>query len=155
MRKRSIIILTITNLILLLMSTACFVGTSINNKVINSVQQEFTYREEQGKVVLMIKDDEEVVIRFGKNSAKIMDSYTFIDRESEFAIVLFIKEYAFENGYSVVRDVTELYGELRLHNILYSLGVQASHTKDCDLDYAADARWYVNAASKVIGWSGC
>lgn len=154
MRKRSIIVATIINLILLMISAACFVGTSINNKAINSAQQEFTYREEKGKVVLLLKDNEEVTIHFGMNSAKIMESYAFTGRKAKLEIVLFIKEYALQHGYGIVRDVTELYGELRLHNILYALGYKERHTEDCDLDYAADARWYVNTASKVIGWIG-
>jgi len=154
MRKRSIIILTIINLILLVISAACFVGTSRNNKIINSAQREFTYRDEHGEVVFRLKDGEEVTIRFGENSAKIMESYRFNDRKAAIEIVFFIKEYALQNGYSVVRDITELYGELRLHNVLYVLGYKKLHTKDCDLDYVADSRWYVNAASKIIGWSG-
>lgn len=154
MRKRFIMILTIINLMLLVISTVCFVGTSINNKIINSIHEDFTYREEEGKVILRLKDDKDVTIRFSEDSAKIVESYKLNNREAEFEVVLFIKEYISQSGEMIMRDTVELYGELRLHNILFSLGYQKSHTEDCDLDFVADKRWYVNAASKIIGWMG-
>lgn len=152
MRKRWLIILTIINLILLIIGTVCFVGTSINNKIINSIEGNFTYREEKGEVVFQLKNGEDIPIRFGENSAKITILSTVIDRKAELEIVMFIKKYASQHGFSIKRDVTELYGELRLHYFLNALGYKKSHTEDCDLDYVSDKRWYVNVVSKVIGW---
>lgn len=152
-RKRLIIVLTILNVLLCITSIICLVGTCRNNEAINTTERNYTYREDDGKVIFSLESGE-VTMRFGKNSVKIEESYRFADRESEFVIVLFIRGYAAEKGYEILRANTELYGELRLHNFLYALGYERKRTGDCDLDYAADARWYVNAASTIIGRTG-
>lgn len=139
----------------MIIGTVCYVGTSINNKIINSIEGNFTYREEKGVVVFQLNNGEDIPIQFGENGAKITVSSTvIIDRKAELEIVMFIKKYASQHGFSIKRDVTELYGELRLHNFLNALGYKKSHTEDCDLDYVADKRWYVNAVSKMLGWIG-
>ena len=154
MRKAMVIVLTVLNVLLLIGSIVCTVLTYSNNKIINSTETTFVYREEDGGVLLTLQNQEEIRLQFESESVKIIQSYKHNDTETIFQTVQFVRFYAQGKGYEIERDVTEMYGEIRLHNILYNFGYKRERTGDCDLDYAADRRWYVNAASKLIGWIG-
>lgn len=149
-----VIVLTVLNVLLLIGSIVCTVLTYSNNKIINSTETTFVYREEDGGVLLTLQNQEEIRLQFESESVKIIQSYKHNDTETIFQTVQFVRFYAQGKGYEIERDVTEMYGEIRLHNILYNFGYKRERTGDCDLDYAADRRWYVNAASKLIGWIG-
>ena len=154
MKRVMIIVLTVLNVLLLIGSIVCTVLTYRNNKIINSTETTFVYREEDGGVLLTLQNQEEIRLQFESESVKIIQSYKHNDTETIFQTVQFVRFYAQGKGYEIERDVTEMYGEIRLHNILYNFGYKRERTGDCDLDYAADRRWYVNAASKLIGWIG-
>ena len=149
-----VIVLTVLNVLLLIGSIVCTVLTYRNNKIINSTETTFVYREEDGGVLLTLQNQEEIRLQFESESVKIIQSYKHNDTETIFQTVQFVRFYAQGKGYEIERDVTEMYGEIRLHNILHNFGYKRERTGDCDLDYAADRRWYVNAASKLIGWIG-
>ena len=68
--------------------------------------------------------------------------------------MLFIRFYAEKNGYEVLKSNTQIIGEYRLHNILYTFGYKRAQTSDADIDLVRDGRWYVNAVSTVFGWIG-
>ncbi len=113
-----------------------------------------TYRvRETNNVELILPDGREVVIQFGSKSARVMNAYLY-EEQSIFEIIRFIRGYASEQGLGIERGNSELYGEYRLHTILYSMEYKPSQTKDVDLDYIEDERWYVNVCSKIIGWCG-
>ena len=154
MRKAMVIVLTVLNVLLLIGSIVCTALTYRNNKIINANETTFVYREEDGGVLLTLQNQEEIRLQFESESVKIIQSYKHNDTETIFQTVQFVRFYAQGKGYEIERDVTEMYGEIRLHNILYNFGYKRERTGDCDLDYAADRRWYVNAASKLIGWIG-
>ena len=105
-------------------------------------------------MLLTLQNKEEIRLQFESDSVKIIQSFKHSSTETIFQITQFVRYYAQGKGYEIERDVTEMYGEIRLHNTLYNLGYKRDKTGDCDLDYAADRRWYVNAASKLIGWIG-
>lgn len=154
MKKAMVIVLTVLNVLLLIGSIVCTVLTYRNNKIINSTETTFAYREEDGGVLLTLQNQEEIRLQFESDSVKIFQSYKHYGTENIFQTVQFVRIYAQGKGYEIERDVTEMYGEIRLHNILYNFGYKRERTGDCDLDYTADRRWYVNAASKLIGWIG-
>lgn len=154
MKRVMIIVLTVLNVLLLIGSIVCTVLTYRNNKIINSTETTFTYREESGGVLLTLQNQEEIRLQFEGDSVKIIQSYKHNGTETIFQTVQFVRFYAQGKGYEIEREVTEMYGEIRLHNILYNFGYKRERAGDCDLDYAADRRWYVNAASKFIGWIG-
>ena len=149
-----VIDLTGLNVLLLFDSFVCTALTYRNTKIINSTETTFAYREEDGGVLLTIQNQEESRLQFESESVKIIQSYKHNGTETIFQTVQFVRFYAQGKGYEIERDVTEMYGEIRLHNILYNFGYKRERTGDCDLDYTADRRWYVNAASKFIGWIG-
>lgn len=149
-----VIVLTVLNVLLLIGSIVCTALTYRNNKIINSTEQTFAYREESGWVLLSLHNQKEIRLQFESESVKIIQSYKHNSTETIFQITQFVRSYAQGKGYEIERDVTEMYGEIRLHNILYNLGYKRERTGDCDLDYTLDRRWYVNAASKLIGWIG-
>ena len=149
-----VIVLTVLNVLLLIGSIVCTALTYRNNKIINSTETIFAYREEGGGVLLTLQNQEEIRLQFESESVKIIQSYKHNGTEAIFQTVQFVRFYAQRKGYEIERDVTEMYGEIRLHNILYNFGYKRERTGDCDLDYTADRRWYVNMASKIIGWIG-
>lgn len=149
-----VIVLTVLNVLILTGSIVCTALTYRNNKIINSTETTFVYREENGGVLLTLQNKEEIRLQFESESVKIIQSYKYNGTETIFQTVQFVRFYAHGKGYEIERDITEMYGEIRLHNLLYNLGYKRERTGDCDLDYAADRRWYVNAASKLIGWIG-
>ena len=149
-----VIVLTVLNVLLLIGSIVCTALTYRNNKIINSTETIFAYREEGGGVLLTLQNQEEIRLQFESESVKIIQSYKHNGTETIFQTVQFVRFYAQGKGYEIEREVTEMYGEIRLHNILYNFGYKRERTGDCDLDYTADRRWYVNMASKIIGWIG-
>lgn len=154
MKRVVVIVLTVLNVLLFIGSIICTALTYTNNKIINSTDQTFVYREESGGVLLTLQSQEGIRLQFESESVKIIQSYKHNGTETIFQTVQFVRFYAQGKGYEIERDITEMYGEVRLHNIAYKLGYKRERTGDCDLDYAADRRWYVNAASKLIGWIG-
>ena len=136
------------------MSVICLIGTARNNKKINDVAENFVYEEENGNVSLRLKNGKEVTIRFNEKSARVYDGYTANGKRESIEIVSFVRWYVEQKGYEVSQAYTEMYGEYRLHNALYRLGYKRKQTGDSDLDYEKDKRWYVSAASKIIGRSG-
>jgi hypothetical protein len=136
------------------MSVTSLIGTARNNKKINDVAENFTYWEENENVSLTLKSGKEITIRFSEKSATVYQGYTANGKAESIEIVSFIRWYVEQKGYEVVQAYTDMYGEYRLHNLLYRLGYKREQTGDSDLDYERDKRWYVNAASKIIGRSG-
>lgn len=154
MKRVVVIVLTVLNVLLFIGSIICTAMTYTNNKIINSTDQTFVYREEDGGVLLTLQSQEGIRLQFESDSVKLIQSFRYDNKRAIFQTVQFVRFYAQGKGYEIERDVTEMYGEIRLHNIAYKLGYKREQTGDCDLDYIADRRWYVNAASKLIGWIG-
>lgn len=149
------VVLTAINILLFIGSIFSLIGTSKNNKIINSFCRDFNYREEgKGEILLTLRSGKEMNLRFEKSSVKVVGAYGASGREESLYIVKFIYVYAEENDYEIPRAKTEMYGEYRLHNILYGLGYKRGQTADSDLDYEKDKRWYVNAVSKILGFTG-
>lgn len=100
------------------------------------------HREGEGKVSQLV---------FSSHKAKIFDSHIFSTEEIK-SIVLYIISYTEECGLKISRSYKELCGEIILHKWLYKLHIKRAQTKDCDLDFHKDSRWYVNLLSKIIGF---
>ena len=153
MKKRTIIVLTIINVTVFIFALLCFIGTGINNKIFNSIES-FTYRETENGVVFVTENGQEVPIQFSGQGVRVLQTKQKTGRKEGLEIVRFIREYAKKNGYAFQRTNTGLYGEYRLHVILYRLGYKRKQTGVADLEYGKDKRWYVERISKLIGWVG-
>lgn len=103
-------------------------------------------------VYFTLSTQDEVELIFSNSSVKIVDSYKYNKKKLIKEIVAFVEEYVNENNIIIERNSKVLYGEIRLHNICYYLGIARSSTKDCDLDLIADSRWYVNLCSAILGY---
>lgn len=137
------------------MSIISLILTTKNNIAINSIDTNYNYSEdEKGNVTLILNDGKKVYMQFYKEEVKVVNSYQLKDRKEKLEVALFIKHYVKKKEYKVKRDILDLYGEYRLHNILYSCGYKTESTGDADLDYIRDKRQFVNLVSKVIGWIG-
>ncbi len=154
-KRRSLIVLTAVNILILIMSIYCLIRTTQNNKFINSNISEFVYEEyENGKVVLTLEEDKRITLHFGNDSVKVVQPYQATSRKESVSVMLFIRYYTHQNGLKVHRSNTQILGEYRLHNLLYTVGYKRAHTGDTDIDLVKDRRWYVNILSSIFGWMG-
>ena len=154
-KRRSLIVLTIVNILILIMSIYCLIRTTQNCKFINSNASEFVYEEyENGKVILTLEEEKRITLQFGNSSVKVVQSYQATSREESISVMLFIRYYTRQKGFKVHRSNTQILGEYRLHNLLYTVGYKRAHTGDADIDLVKDKRWYVNVLSSVWGWIG-
>ena len=71
MKRVMIIVLTVLNVLLLIGSIVCTVLTYRNNKIINSTETTFTYREESGGGVPTPPNQEEIRLQPGGASVEI------------------------------------------------------------------------------------
>lgn len=101
-------------------------------------------------ILLYLGDGNIVELYFGKNSVKVKSSYLYnkeqLDYISSF-IYLYIKEIA---EYEMTRNIKQIYGELRLHVLLYKLHIKRENT--ADIEYTKGFRWYINLLSNIIGF---
>ena len=154
-KRRSLIVLTAVNVLILVMSIYCLIRTTQNSKFINSFNSEFDYEEyKNGKVILTLEEEKRITLQFGNSSVKVVQSYQATSREESISVMLFIRYYTRQKGLKVHRSNTQILGEYRLHSLLYTVGYKRAHTGDADIDLVKDRRWYVNIISSVFGWIG-
>ena len=143
----------IISVVLCLLSLAFFLLTDRNVKLINDIKPSFYYMDTSNAGILL-PSEQSVHLKFRNNHVKIKDSFQYQSIEDCYTIVMAIKKSANESGIEITRSNTDLVGELRLHNFLYNMGYKQTDTRDADLEYIKDRRWYVNEASRLIGWMG-
>ena len=149
------IILTIINVFILILSLVGFFGTRKNVQAFNHTDDAFEYEEsEEGRVELSLDEGERVTIIFNETNVEVVGAYRFNDRPDVVRIIRFIRYYCEKNDVKVKRKNSDLWGEYRLHTALYKVGYKRSQTGDANLEYESDTRWYVNALGSVIGWLG-
>ena len=146
--------MAIFNVLFFLVATLCLVGTCSRNKALNEYKEGCTYKVQGNAVYLSLSNGVNVKLQFGEISVKIKDAYLVSTITDQTQIVLFIQLYLQGKGKELSRTTTDCVGEYRLHCALYHMGYKKEHTKDFDLEYDNDARWYVNVCSRVIGWTG-
>lgn len=77
---------------------------------------------------------------------KIKDCQT-LSKEEQVEVVSFIIDYLESNYIYYDRTVNNFVAELSLHSYLYKLGIAEDSTKDADLEFLGDSRWYVRAGT--------
>ena len=155
MKKRALIILTVFNIVLFLLSLMAYFDTQENLKIFNSAGNDFNYTEtESGRVELTLRQGERVTIEFDETGAKVSDLYKYDDRPEMVKIIRFLRYYCEINRVKVRRDNSELWGEMRLHTALYKMGYKTAQTGVAEIDFYKDERWYVNVVSRVLGRMG-
>ena len=103
---------------------------------------------------MTLEEEKRITLQFGNSSVKVVQSYQATSREESISVMLFIRYYTRQKGLKVHRSNTQILGEYRLHNLLYTVGYKRAHTGDADIDLVKDKRWYVNVLSSVCGWIG-
>ena len=155
MKKKTLIILTILNIILFALSICGYVGTKNNLRQFNSIDDIFDYaEEEEGRVRLSLNEGKTVMIVFQKTNAEVVCAHQFNERCEVIKIICFIRRYCALKGYCIKRSNSDLWGEYKLHTILYNVGYKREKTENANIDFVEDSRWYVNVVGKVIGWMG-
>ena len=96
-----------------------------------------------------LKTDNVVELVFDEDSVKIVDSYR-LSYDERFEVLSFIKSYLNVKGIKNCRTIQNYEGELYFHSLSYNLGFIKESSKDADLEYQSDSRWYVRYASIVL-----
>ena len=143
----------ILSMLFFLCGLLCWMQTNHNYKRINEILPSVYYIELSTPSV-QLPSGQTAELHFKATNVEISDSYKCRSMEDCYALVFAIKSYAHSHGIEIVRSNTDLVGELRLHNFLYRIGYKQNEMGDADLEYICDRRWYVNVASRVIGWTG-
>ena len=132
------------SIVLIILSLLLCIKTAADKREINKYKQgQFSYADfGNGIVELTMASGEVVRLCFDKNSVK--------DRAEQVYLIAFVYFYGRKTDIKIERSVTDMLGELRLHNALYVVGYKRKNTADADLDYDRDRRWYVNFISKII-----
>ena len=143
----------ILNILFFVGSLLCFIQTNRNFKRINEIVLSFYYIA-ASTVSVRLPSGEIVELHFRENNVEITDSYECKSIEDCYAVIFAIKAYARENGIEIIRSNADMAGELRLHNFLYEIGYKQNETGTADVEYIRDRRWYVNVASRMLGWTG-
>ena len=132
-----------------------YFDTNENLKIFNSARNSFDYKEsENGSVELTLNQRKMVTLEFDETSVKVSGAYRYDDRPEMVEIIRFIRYYCDKNGIRITRKNSDLWGELRLHTVLYKMGYREVHTLNAEIDYEEDDRWYVNVVSTVLGRIG-
>ena len=147
-------VITLINALFLLLGLLCWTGTYLRNKALNEYGQGYSYQQQGNVVILDLGDEINVELHFGKSSVKIVDAYRVSTKNEQTQIILFIQSYLQSQDKSLSRMITDYVGEYRLHCKLYQCGYEVARTKDVDLEYERDPRWYVNVCSRLLGWTG-
>ncbi len=138
-------------LLLVVFSTVCIFRIEEYRKILNADETNLSIEETDRGVIVTFSDGGQIELIFNKTAVKVVRSYEIEDKSEMCSVVRFIRRYAAEHGIEITRENTDLYGEWKLHNILYSMDYKRESTADADLDYIRDKRWYVNAMSKLLG----
>ena len=163
--------ITLVNALFLLISLLCWAGTYLRNETLNGyslmefrfqgcnnvvalVRRDLEFNELNDAVNLLLENGTTVELQFGENSVKVVDAYRISTIDEQTEIILFVQSYVLNHGKELTRDLTDYIGEYRLHCKLYEWGYATAQTKDADLEYGKDPRWYVNLISRVIGLLG-
>ena len=106
-------------------------------------------QETSRNVTYMVGDSKEVEVVFGEDSMKIVDCYR-LDRNERLETLH--HAYSSLDGFGIMtkRTLHSMEGELAAHAYLYDWGIEKASTRDADLDYAEDPRWYVRFVSATL-----
>lgn len=72
-------------------------------------------------------------IEFSRNNTKVFDSY-LLNASEIIEIVDYIIQKREEQGFILTRTKKSYIAEIKVHNILYKLGIARNKTKDVDLE---------------------
>lgn len=107
----------------------------------------------EDKETIVLSDGKEARIRFDDASAKVMDSFRF-DSQERFEICSYILKSLDGTPRQTNRSIQSMEAELSLHAYAYRLGIEKGKSKDADLDYSEDPRWYVRMATSLFEVAG-
>lgn len=94
-------------------------------------------------------NDKDVIIVFSSDSVKIKDCQS-LSKEEQIEVVSFIINYLESNDIYYDRTLNNFVAELSLHSYLYRLGIAETSTKDADLEFIEDGRWYVRIGTLLF-----
>lgn len=130
----------------------CSIGNFIINQIlIGDISQKGheTYQTEQNVITYSLSCGKEIEIYFFDESVRINESYC-LSRSERLEVLCFIVYCCEQKGIACSRTIQSLEAEWIMHNLLYRINYKTESTKDVDLEYIRDKRWYVNATTIMM-----
>ena len=78
----------------------------------------------------------------------------YTDKPDLIKIIRFIRYYCERHEVEITRSNSDLWGEMRLHTVLYDVGYKRAQTGNANIEFEKDERWYVGVAGSILGWIG-
>ena len=73
-----------------------------------------------------------------------------LSKEEQIEVACFIVDYLKINNIECDRTVNNFVAEISLHGYLYKLGIAKASTKDADLEFNEESRWYVRTGTLLF-----
>lgn len=97
-----------------------------------------------------ITEDKEIWMNFREKSVCIQNCQQLSKKEIK-PVIQFCIDTLKSLGYAHTANIKHMCGELYFHVVLAKLGILTSHTKNADIEYNKDPRWYVRLFSNIFG----
>lgn len=110
---------------------------------------DYEEQEASRNVIYTVGCSKEVEVIFGQDSMRIVDCYR-LDRTERLETLHHAYSSLDDLGIMTKRTIHSMEGELAAHAYLYDWGIEKASTRDADLDYAEDPRWYVSFLSAIL-----
>lgn len=105
-------------------------------------------QDETNIVSYRLSDDKEIEVEYHVDYLTIKDCYK-LNKDERLELLSYIYcSNQIKN--KSTRSIQSMEGELALHVYLYDLGIEKASTKDADLEFGYDNRWYVRLFSSVL-----
>lgn len=88
--------------------------------------------------------EKNVDIYISNDSVRVTNCH-LLTRIERLRVLSYIKNYLVKN--KIYRSINNLEAELKLHAVLYELNIYSDRTKDADLEFDEDSRWYVRTVT--------
>ncbi len=126
---------------------------SVTNFLINTAYV-YEYKDEEvenieGNIISGQLNSKSYNVVVYETGVKIIDGHQF-NKEERFIILSKIKKHIDKQGIELDRTINNLEAEWSLHNYLYQLNFATDSTKDADLEYLKDDRWYVQTSTLLL-----
>ena len=119
--------------------TGCVSGIRSSMPYQSEFIEEIKFKTNSGRRVdLMLFNDH----------AQIMDSYKF-SFEERMEILNNLLEISHSKNLYFTSSLKKMESEWYIHNLCYNMGIARNETKDVDIDFKNDQRWYVNFATDI------
>jgi hypothetical protein len=130
----------ISLIVIISFSVTFFVRNLCDYYRFSECESSLVYRD--GLYHFVTYKNNDVVISFNDNSMEIRNAGYYC-RKERIQTLICVERSMKECGYLINRSVLSLEAEWALHGNLYEFDIAPDYTRNANLDYCRDPRWYV------------